>query len=436
MKKWYHILFGEELEIKERLFRMILLVGTVTVTLAILQGLTLENAERLFIIYGMMLIGFVIAIIATFHYRNVEFASILAGIIIIVFALPEIFLKGGGTNSGTAVWLLMGIFYVFLMFSGKRLILFLTVTLFVYLMSYLKSYYFPEEIILLASDLEVHFDSFFAVVVAGITVGVILKFQIKVFEKERKINIAQKEELERISESKNVFFANLSHEIRTPINAVMGLNELILREDTNEEVHQYARNIQNASKMLLSLINDILDLSQLEMKQMGLHLVEYSTKQMFTEIVDLIQVQIAEKKLKFHIEMDKNIPSVLYGDEKRLKQILVNVLTNAVKYTQEGEVTLMCGFETVAEKRIRFKISIADTGIGIHKEDLESLFDAFQRVDKEHTNRTEGNGLGLAITKQLLDLMGGTITVDSIYTQGSVFTIYVEQEVVNETGIG
>lgn len=436
IKKLYQSIFSEELEIKERLFRIILLVGTVSVGLAILEGFTLENLESLLGIYLIMFVGFLTALIMTFRYRNIETASIVAGIVIIVFALPEIFIKGGGTNSGAAIWLLMGIFYVFLMFSGKKLAFFLIITLIVYLNAYFRSYYYPEQVRLLASNFEVHFDSFFAIIVVGITVGLVLKLQVKIFEKERIINQMQKEELERVNAAKNQFFANMSHEIRTPINAIIGLNELILREEPDKKVQEYANHIQNASNMLLSLINDILDMSQLEIQKMELVLKNYETKALFRDVIELMRPSMNKKKLKFEVEIDENLPSVLYGDEKRIKQILINLLSNAIKYTTEGEVLLSCRFEKTDENRIRLKIAVEDTGMGIRKEDVKHLFDAFERVDREKNQKIEGTGLGLAITKQLLDLMGGTIAIDSIYTKGSVFTISFEQQIVEETAIG
>ena len=436
IKRLYELIFSEELEIKERLFRTLMVVGTISVGLAILEGFTLENLEALFFIYIIMFIGFIAAIIMTFYYRNIETASVIVGIVIIVFALPEIFIRGGGTNSGAGVWFLMGIFYVFLMFSGKKLAIFLVITFLVYLNAYLRSYICPQDVLVLASEFEVHLDSFFAVAVVGVTVGAVLKLQVQVFEKERIISQKQKEELERVGASKNQFFTNMSHEIRTPINAIIGLNELILREEPNEKVQEYASHIQNASNMLLSLINDILDISQLEIQKMELVQKEYETKRLFFDVIELMRPAIDKKKLNFHISIDENLPSVLYGDEKRIRQILINLLSNAVKYTKEGEVLLSCSFEKTDEVTIRLKIAIGDTGIGIKKEDIKHLFEVFERVDLEKNQKIEGTGLGLAITKQLLDLMGGTITVDSVYTKGSTFTIKFKQKVIEERPVG
>lgn len=436
LEKLDQVLFSENLDIKERLFRIILLSGTVAVGLAILQGLTLVNAEDLMLIYVIMFVTFVSAFVLTFKYHNMEFAATILGLVIVVLVLPFIFLKGGGVNSGAGLWLCLGIFYVFIMFSGKKLLVFLSITILTDIACYVAAYLRPEIVEELATPFEKHFDSIFAVIIVGLTVGSVLKFQLRLFERERKIKEEQQEEVEALSKSKDTFFANMSHEIRTPINSIIGLNELILRESPSEEIHDYAKNIQNASKVLLTLVNDILDLSQLEIHKMELIEKEYNVSNMFREIVEIIQVRVAEKELNFQVKIDEKLPMKLYGDERRIKQIFMNLLTNAVKYTDAGTVTLSCEFEKISQERICMIVSVADTGMGIRKEELEHLFDAFRRANIEKTSKIEGTGLGLSIAKHLLDLMGGEISVDSIYTQGSEFRVKIEQKIVDETPMG
>lgn len=434
--KLYQVLFNEKLDVKERLFRIILLSGTAAVSLAILQGLTLVNAQNLMLIYIIMFVTFVTAFVLTFKYRNMELSSTILGLVIVVLILPFIFLKGGGVNSGAGLWLCLGIFYVFIMFSGKKLIIFLTITLLTDIGYYTLAYLKPELVEELATPFEKHFDSIFAVIIVGLTIGSVLKFQLRLFEKERKIKEQQQVELEVLSKSKDTFFANMSHEIRTPISSIIGLNELILRENPSLTVQEYAKDIQDSSKQLLHLINDILDLSQLEIHQMNLNENVYEVNDMLHEVLDATYVKADEKKLDLQVQVDEKIPAKLYGDVTRVKQVLLNVLLNAVQYTKEGCVTFTCDYEMISEERIRFIFSVADTGVGIRKEEFEHLFDAFKRIDSEKTNKVEGAGLGLCITKHLLDLMGGEITVDSIYTQGSEFRIVLEQKIVDATPMG
>ncbi len=436
LNKILRVFMDDKMDIKERLFRIILVVGTIAVGLAIVQGLTLVNADSLMLIYGIMLAAFVSALVLTFKFRNIELSSTILGVALIVIALPFIFLKGGGVNSGSALWMCLGLFYVFIMFSGKKLAFFLVLTLVMDVGCYVISYFYPEQVIELATPFEKHFDSIFAVITVGLTVGIIMKFQLKVFDKERQLTQEQKKELELVGKSKDAFFASMSHEIRTPINSIIGLNELILREDPSTEIQDYAKNIQNASKMLLALVNDILDLSQLENQKMELVEKEYSVGQLLHEVVDMMQVRMEEKDLKFIVQVDKNIPSQLCGDERRIKQILLNILSNAVKYTEEGSVIFNCRFEQSDEENVLLRISVADTGVGIRKEELEYLFDAFRRINTEKNQKIEGTGLGLSITKHLLNLMQGEITVDSIYTQGSEFTVVIPQKIVDEVPLG
>lgn len=436
LKKLMNAMFGDEMELKERLFRIILIVGTVAVGLAILQGFTLVNASSLMLIYTIMFFAFTSAFVLTFKFHNIDLSSTILGVALIFVALPYIFLKGGGVNSGAGLWMCLGIFYVFIMFSGKKLWFFLILTLLIDISCYVVAYNFPEVVVELATPFEKHFDSGFAAIVVGLTVGVIMKFQLKVFERERTITEQQQEELRTMSKSKDVFFATMSHEIRTPINSIVGLNELILREEPSREIQGYAKNIQNSSKILLSLVNDILDLSQLEIQKMELVTSEYNSSEMLHEVVDMLQIKMLEKELNFKLEIDRNLPSKLVGDERRIKQIIINLLTNAAKYTEKGSVTLNCTYEEIDEKNIELKISVADTGIGIRKEEMDYLFDAFQRADVKRNQKVEGTGLGLPITKHLLDLMDGEITVDSIYTQGSVFSVRIPQKVEDNTPIG
>ena len=436
LNKIIHAFTDDKMEIKERLFRIILVVATIAVGLAILQGLTLVNADSLMLIYCIMFLAFVFALVLAFKYRFVELSSTILGVALVFVALPVIFLRGGGVNSGSGLWMCLGLFYIFIMFTGKKMYFFLTMAIVIDISCYLISYYFPEQVVELATPFEKHFDSLFAVIIVGLTIGVVMKFQLGVFNKERQLTKEQQKELELIGKSKDAFFASMSHEIRTPINSIIGLNELILREDPSEQVQDYAKNIQNASKMLLSLVNDILDLSQLEIQKMVLMEKEYQVGEMLHEVVDMMQVRMEEKGLKFIVQVDKNLPSVLLGDDRRIKQVLLNILSNAVKYTDTGAITFNCRFEQSEEDSVQLRISVADTGVGIRKEELEHLFDAFHRINSDKNQKIEGTGLGLSITKHLVDLMQGEITVDSIYTQGSEFTVVIPQKIVDEAPMG
>ena len=352
-----------------------------------------------------------------------------------VIFFPTLFINSGGTESGMPVWFVLGLVYIFLLFEGRDFWIAMTLSLLAFLGTYLFAYYRPE----LVPDSTRFYsfsDSFIALICVSLFIGIVLKLQSRTYEQEKQLAEAQKREVEQIARSKDTFFANMSHEIRTPINTIIGLNEMILREDISDEIAENAINIQNASKMLLTTINDILDLSKLESGKMDIVPTQYAISSMFSDLVNLIWIRAHQKNLEFKVDIDPEIPSMLYGDEVRIKQVVTNMLTNAVKYTESGSVTLSAKGERVAADQILLRISVEDTGMGIRKESLDDLFRSFKRVDETDNRNIEGTGLGLNISKQLIEMMGGKITVDSVYHKGSVFTVELQQRIVNVRPIG
>jgi CheY-like chemotaxis protein len=237
-----------------------------------------------------------------------------------------------------------------------------------------------------------------------------------------------KEAAEKANRAKTDFLANISHEIRTPINAVMGMNEMIMRETDNAAVTEYALNINRASHNLLALVNDLLDFSKIEAGKMEIVEHEYLLSSMLNDIVNMIRIKADQKGLRFNVEVDGNLPDRLYGDDVRIRQIAVNLLNNAVKYTPRGEVKLAISGETDKNGVLKLKIAVTDTGIGIKQEDIPLLFRDFQRLDMDKNRTIEGTGLGLAITSRLTERMNGTIGVESVYGKGSTFTAVIPQE--------
>lgn len=231
-----------------------------------------------------------------------------------------------------------------------------------------------------------------------------------------------------MSENKSKFLSNVSHEIRTPVNSVLGLNEMILRESKDPQILDYASCIDVSGKTLLSLINDILDMSRIEAGKLVLQPMDYSLKEMLLEIERMMNPLVAEKKLKFEIHLNESIPDKLYGDGSRIKQMLVNLLTNAVKYTDAGMVIF--GVDgLVRGDQIGLDFRVIDSGRGIKEEDIPYLFTAYERVDEAKNRGIIGTGLGLSITKRFADMMGGTIDVESEYGKGSAFILRVTQDV-------
>ncbi|MBR4513326.1 MAG: EAL domain-containing protein [Lachnospiraceae bacterium] len=237
------------------------------------------------------------------------------------------------------------------------------------------------------------------------------------------------------SEAKSSFLANMSHEIRTPINVILGMNEMILRESVNDTVIGYARDIENAGRGLLALINDILDFSKIEAGSMEINEAEYELGSLIRDVASMITVRNAESPVEFKLSVDEKLPKKLYGDELRIRQILLNLLGNAYKYTKQGFVKLTVRGK-VSGDGIRLKFLVTDTGMGIKKSDMGRLFGTFQRLDMDKNKTVEGTGLGLAITRNLLSLMNGKIDVESEYGKGSKFIVILPQKIVDAGPVG
>lgn len=237
-------------------------------------------------------------------------------------------------------------------------------------------------------------------------------------------------------EAQAKFLANMSHEIRTPINAIIGMNEMILRENGDSQIQEYAANIQSASNMLLGLVNDVLDFSKIESGQLELVQDTYSLASLLQDEMLLLEARTAEKPIATYFDIDPSLPSKYWGDELRIKQILTNLLSNAVKYTKQGSVTLRVSFQQLTETSVELYFAITDTGIGIKEEDLSQLFDSFKRLELSKNRNVQGTGLGLNIAKQLVDLMQGDIKVDSVYGKGSTFTVTIPQQIMSRKPIG
>lgn len=237
------------------------------------------------------------------------------------------------------------------------------------------------------------------------------------------------------SESKGRFLANMSHEIRTPINAVLGMDEMILRETSEPKIKEYALDIRNAGQNLLSLINDILDLSKIESGKLEIISLEYDFSSLLHDVINMVSMKAEDKDLMVDLKVDETLPSRLWGDDVRIRQILVNLMNNAVKYTEHGGVTLAVS-GAKRDNMIHLCFEVRDTGIGIKEEDLGKLFQEFARIEEERNRHIEGTGLGMSITTRLLQLMGSRLQVDSVYGEGSVFSFELDQQIMDEEPIG
>ena len=436
MEKLRQLFHDEKISLRERMFRMfctfIFLVSIVYTISGFITGIRL--LETIILIIGNLIL--VACFMLSVKYGMGGGAIFITAVFLEFVFIPLMFFLSGGITGGAASWIVVGLIYLFMVFEGVTLFRFVGLTILTDVVCYLVAYRYPELVIELDKKGVRLFDSGSSAILLGLFTGVFFVIQRREYNYQKKRIENQQKKIDYSNRSRDKFYANFSHEIRNPINAIVGLNELTLRTATDKEIIDNSKGIKKSSRLLLSLVNDIIDLSQIQNESVKLVELQYSTEDYFRGLTDLVSQRAHEKGLELKVEVDPDIPAKLYGDEKRMTQIVLNLLTNAVKYTREGYVELRAEMLSKNEEDVDLRISVTDTGIGIKKENIGYLFDGYRQFDREINNSIEGNGLGLAITKELVALMGGDITVDSIYTRGSTFTVNIKQRYGGDEVLG
>jgi CheY-like chemotaxis protein/nitrogen-specific signal transduction histidine kinase/HPt (histidine-containing phosphotransfer) domain-containing protein len=280
-----------------------------------------------------------------------------------------------------------------------------------------------------SSEKEVVMDLLIGFCASSISVAAVMYLHFRMYNKQQEILEEARIEAQSANKAKSAFLANMSHEIRTPINVMLGMNEMILRESESEEIRQYAKSIERSGGYLISLINNILDISRIESGKMEIEEGKYELRQLLDEVMLIAEKQAEQKSLKMNLIFDKTLPAYLIGDVIHIKQILLNLINNAVKYTKEGQIDIKVSKN---EEETKLIFEVKDTGIGIKEENLPVLFDAFMRVDSKKNKKIKGTGLGLAIAKQLAEQMDGMIWVESVYGKGSSFFVQLPMKKVSD----
>ena len=433
--KWRDYIYSKERDIRERLFVLVISVTEAALFVMLIEKLLTRSS-----MWDTASLGAGLFVTAAVAYLSVKSGRINAGAVIIAvifcfILMPASFFYEGGIYGAAPLWFVFSALFASMLFTGRAKRVLLSCDCIAAGLCYFASYRFPDSIIQNDSAMA-HIDSFVSLILIGTAISLTIGFGIKIYKEEFAESQKQKKEIELLSAAQNRFFSSMSHEIRTPINTIIGLNEMILRENISDEVAEDAANIQSASKLLLNVINDILDMSKFRSGQMQLNPEVYNTGDMLSDIVGMLWIRAKEKGLEFHVSVAPDLPAELVGDEVRIKQILINLINNAIKYTREGSVSLSLQCGTVSDGVMHVIYSVSDTGVGIKKENIPYLFDAFRRVDENENSHIEGTGLGLSIVKQFTELMGGQVTVNSVYTKGSSFIIDIPQKIAGEKLIG
>ncbi|MDR2784353.1 MAG: response regulator [Treponema sp.] len=361
-------------------------------------------------------------------------------IVTVFFGLyPVMFFAAGGYQSGMPNFFVFAVVFTVFMLEGRKALIISLVEIAYYTALCLYAYYNPELVIFFPSEMVYLTDVLIGITTVSISLGTTLFFQLRLYNSQQKKleetyrNLKEQTRLaESASQAKTEFLAQMSHEIRTPMNAIIGMSHLTLREEMSPQARDYLENIRRAGDNLLSIINDILDFSRIESGKLNIVPGKYQLASLINDVLCIIRTRLHEKPVLMFTIIDSALPRELLGDEARIRQILLNLLSNAVKYTREGHIVLSIrGEKDSVNDEIVLRLAVTDTGIGIKQEDMEKLFGNFVRVDTKQNLGIEGTGLGLTITRRLCHLMGGDITVRSVYGQGSTFTVFLPQTIVD-----
>ena len=432
LKTKLNLIFGKQVELRVKIFHVLAITGFFICV--VMTGVSIAGQNWMSTLINMgagaVSLALLIYSIRSGQYRFCYWVSI---VVVFFILFPSLFFSGGGYKGGMAFFFVFAVVFTVYMLDGWSMIFAAGLEMIFYSCLCVIAYKHPELITAFPGEQAVVFDIIICFCTVSISLGVTMFVQLRMYGRQQdELEIARKA-AESASNAKSAFLANMSHEIRTPIHMILGMNEIIHRESRSTQVKDYSEKIDQTSKMLLSLVDGVLDVSKIESGKMELVLEPYESKELVGTLSLIGKTQCSKKNLQFKTLVSDDLPEMLYGDLPHIRQIASNFLSNAVKYTESGEIEMDVSAEPGnSEKEILLCISVKDTGMGIREEAIPGLFDAFTRADVLTHKAIEGTGLGLTIVKELTALMHGHISVESKIGKGSQFTVKIPQKIIDD----
>ncbi|MDR1205800.1 MAG: response regulator [Peptococcaceae bacterium] len=429
-------LLGRHLEFRVRLFNILAMAGVVISLITVIacvvngEGLPAVTASAATTVIALALL---IYAARTGRYQRCYIITIAA--IFLVF-FPLIFFVGGGYSGAMPYYFIFAATFTVFMLEGAKALVISCFELLCYIGLCVYAYHHPDVVKKLPTELAEFIDMILGFTVVSISLGVTMFLHFRLYNRQQRELESAREDALAASEAKSRFLANMSHEIRTPIGVMLGMNEVILRETDSEQITAYGRSVENAGQQLLTLIDNILDVSAIEKGKLEITAERYETAELISALSAAGEALAHRRNLRFTTEIGESLPRALTGDMPHIRQIVSNFLSNAAKYTEQGEITLsFSALPAQSADEITLRIAVADTGIGIQAEHIPFLFDAFTRGDTRG-RYIEGSGLGLAIAKEYAERMGGRVYARSGIGHGSVFAVELAQKISDGTPIG
>ncbi len=362
--------------------------------------------------------------------KNYHLCSVITISVIFLVAFPALFFSSDGYKGGMPSFFVFAVIFTIFLVRGKIMLVLVALQYIVFIAISFYAYYYPNSIIFYRNEFDLLLDIIFGFVSVSLVLGVTMFLQFRMYLIQQKQLEQARLDAERANRAKSAFLANMNHEIRTPIGIILGTNEIISRDAHSKQIKEQVAKIKSAGELLDALINNVLDFVKIEAEKTVLNPQTYLLSGLLNEIEQYSRILCKKKELEFTLAVEHNVSDYLIGDALAIKQVLLNIINNAVKYTEKGSVTLhVKQIQAENNEELKLNFIISDTGIGIKQEEVDEIFDAFKRIDRNNGRYVEGVGLGLSIVKQLLTLMKGDIEVVSIFGKGSDFKIYIPQKI-------